>query len=184
MPTKSIYSLFTLLAVTVLMVLPPLASAEISHASEHGFVSEHELVLAAPPAEAYRALVQDVARWWDASHSFGLRASAFSIDDRAGGCFCEVVGDVAVEHMRVVNVERGKSLVLRGGLGPLQSMAVTGSMSFQFVPHAEGTLLRYKYSVGGYLPGGLAELAQPVDQVQLGQLKRLQAFVAGEEPNK
>ena len=80
--------------------------------------------------------------------------------------------------MWVVNVQRGRSITLRGGLGPLQSMAVTGAMTFVFEPHPQGTLLKYSYQVGGYLPGGLQALAGPVDQVQLGQLQRLQAFLA------
>lgn len=153
------------------------ARAEVTQASAQGFVSEHQLVLKTSPSEAYKALVEDVALWWDASHSFGGQASAFSIDDRAGGCFCEESEDVSVQHMRVVNAQWGKQLVLHGGLGPLQTMAVTGSMSFSFEPHAEGTLLKYSYSVGGYLPGGLQGLAGPVDQVQLGQLQRLQAYI-------
>ena len=46
-----------------------------------------------------------------------------------------------------------------------------------FAPHPEGTLLNYRYAVGGYVPGGLEPLAEPVDRVQLGQLMRLQQFV-------
>lgn len=152
--------------------------AELQSSDEQGFVSVHELELAASPEESYRAFVDDVAAWWDANHSFSGQASAFSIDDRAGGCFCEIHGDVEVEHLRVVNVKRGSAITLRGGLGPLQGMAVTGSMSLTFEPAAVGTLLKYRYSVGGYLPGGLKPLAGPVDQVQLGQLKRLQAYLA------
>ena len=33
--------------------------------------------------------------------------------------------------MEVVNVDPGKTLVLSGALGPLQSMAATGSMTIQ-----------------------------------------------------
>ena len=69
-----------------------------------------------------------------------------------------------------------------GGLGPLQSMAVYGSMVFTFAAHREGTELRYRYSVGGYAPDGLAMLAEPVDRVQLGQLQRLQQFIASGKP--
>lgn len=156
------------------------AFAEVEHVSPHGFVSTHELALDATPAESYRAFVQDVAQWWDATHSYSGEASAFSIDDQAGGCFCETTGDIRVQHMRVVNVHKGRSITMLGGLGPLQSMAVHGSMSFVFLPGDTGTTLQYQYSVGGYLPGGLESLAGPVDQVQLSQLKRLQAYLAKE----
>ena len=151
--------------------------AEVVDKDANGFVSEHTLQLPVTPDVAYAALVNDVALWWDASHSFGGSAAAFSIEDRAGGCFCERNGDVEVEHLRVVNVARGKSITFIGGLGPLQSMAVTGSMSFTFSPVEGGSELIYQYSVGGYLPGGLEVLAEPVDRVQLGQLERLKRYL-------
>ena len=44
------------------------------------------------------------------------------------------------------------------------------------------TRLQYRYAVGGYSPEGLAELAVPVDQVQLGQLQRLQRYVETGNP--
>ncbi len=155
----------------------PHARAEVTEATDTGFVSEHRLVLKATPGDAYRALVEDVHQWWDASHSFGGDPAGFSIDDVAGGCFCETTDTVSVAHLRVVNVERGRSITLRGGLGPLQAMAVTGSMSFRFEPLESGSELVYRYVVGGYTPGGLKSLAEPVDRVQLGQLKRLQRYI-------
>ena len=48
------------------------------------------------------------------------------------GCWCEKLPNGGgVRHMQVVNVMPGKMLVMTGGLGPLQSMAATGSMSFK-----------------------------------------------------
>ena len=155
-----------------------LVAAEVVDVSPQGFVSKHELVLVASPEAGYRALVEEVDQWWDASHSFAGDASAFRIDDVAGGCFCEINGDTEVVHLTVVNVSRGKSITFRGGLGPLQAMAVTGAMTFAFAEHEQGSTLKYSYSVGGYIPGGLDQLANAVDQVQLGQLLRLQKFLA------
>jgi len=72
----------------------------------------------------------------------------------------------------------GKSLRLQGGLGPLQEMAVNGTMTFNMSAAENGTTrLTYRYIVGGYVPGGLEFIAGPVDQVQLRQLQRLQAFL-------
>ena len=160
--------------------------AEVTASSPSGFVSKHELFLPVAPARAYQALVQDVSQWWDASHSYSGDAAAFSMADVAGGCFCEVKGDVRVEHMRVVNVQQGKSITLQGGLGPLQSLAVQGSMTFQFEAAEQdgvaGTTLRYVYHVSGWRPGGLKDWAGPVDQVQLGQLLRLQKYLQTGEP--
>jgi len=82
----------------------------------------------------------------------------------------------SVRHMQVVFADPGKQLRLSGGLGPLQAMGVAGSMSFVLIAQGEGTRLMYRYEVGGYTTGGLAALAGPVDQVQLGQLNRLKAY--------
>ena len=83
--------------------------------------------------------------------------------------------------MRVVNAQPGKSLTLQGGLGPLQYMGVAGSMLFAMQAAEGGTQLTYRYIVGGFQPGGLAAMAEPVDRVQLGQLKRLQQYLASGE---
>ena len=160
------------------LLATPVVVAEVTASSAGGFVSQHTLQLAASPDDAYRALTSDVGAWWDADHSHSGRASNFFMDTRAGGCFCERLdGGGVVEHMRVVFLQPGKRLRLAGGLGPLQEMAVTGSMTFDLAPSEGGTLLSYTYAVGGFVPGGLDKLANAVDAVQLGQLKRLQAYL-------
>lgn len=167
------------LLVLICIVVAPGIRAEVTDVSASGFTSEHVLVLDAPPAEAFAALTADVAAWWDATHSYGLDPAAFSFELRPGGCFCEALPNGGfVEHMRVVNVMTDSRLVLQGALGPLQTMGVTGHMIFEFRPHDDGSELHYRYVVGGYVGGGLEAMAGPVDQVQLGQLLRLQKFVA------
>ena len=169
-------------AVLVLAVAVP-SAAEILHADKSGFVSAHTLTLAAPPERAYEALTDEVAQWWDATHSYGGTASGFSLDATALGCFCESLPDGgSVAHMQVVFAQPGVRLRMLGGLGPLQSLGVSGSMDFSFTPTEEGgSVLEYRYQVGGYLPEGLDQWANAVDQVQLGQLKRLQAYLESGE---
>ena len=160
------------------------ATAEVSHASDIGFVSEHVLELLGSPQAAYQALTLDIHQWWDATHSYSNDAKNFSLDPQAGGCFCErLTNGGNVEHMRVVFANPGKELRLLGSLGPLQEMAVSGSMVFKLEAVTdELTKLHYRYSVGGYVPGGLQSIANPVDQVQLGQLLRLQHYLATGSP--
>ncbi len=168
-----------------LVCLPVSSLGAVLQSSEHGFISEHKVVLAASPANAYEALTKSVHRWWDAAHSYGKDASTFTLEARAGGCFCEALANGgSVEHMRVVRAIPGSILVMQGALGPLQNVGVTGSMSFTLRPHADGTELIYRYVVGGYSPGGLKEISTPVDRVQLGQLRRLQRFIATGNPNR
>ena len=171
---------FTLLAVS----LPPSIRAEVVAKSSAGFISKHTLNIAAPPQRVFEALTDEVGRWWNPEHSYSGVSANFSIDARAGGCFCERLKDGSVAHMTVVFVTRNSVLRMIGGLGPLQSMAVNGSMTFALAPSDNGgTRLQYEYAVGGYSPEGLEGLAEPVDRVQLDQLQRLQRFVETGTPD-
>lgn len=159
------------------------AQAEVTDKAATGFTSVHQLTIHAPPPEVYGALTEGIGRWWDAAHSYSGIATNFSMDARAGGCFCErLPGGGSVEHMRVVFADPGKMLRLHGGLGPLQSMGVTGAMSFTLSETDEGTRLDYRYVVGGHSEDGLDMLAEPVDRVQLGQLQRLKRYLETGNP--
>jgi hypothetical protein len=85
-------------------------------------------------------------------------------------------------HMLVVHAHPGTLLRLTGGLGPLQGMGAGGSMDFALSGVAAGeeehTQLSYRYVVNGLPNSGIGELADAVDQVQLGQLRRLQRFLS------
>jgi uncharacterized protein YndB with AHSA1/START domain len=155
------------------------AGAEVTAAEAGGFISEHTLILDATPARAYEALTAEVARWWNPDHSYSGDGANFAMDARAGGCFCESLADGgSVMHMQVVFASPGEMLRLRGGLGPLQGMGVVGAMTFAFTALEDGrTRLDYRYVVSGFAPDGLVGLAEPVDQVQLGQLERLAAYL-------
>jgi hypothetical protein len=76
-------------------------------------------------------------------------------------------------------VQPGKLLRLSGGLGPLQSLGVTGSLSWSFAAVAGGTKIEVSYSVGGFSPDGFETLAPVVDGVLRDQLQRLAAFADG-----
>jgi len=155
--------------------------ANVLSSGPDGFVSEHVLDIRATPTEVYSALTEDVGRWWDAAHSYTGDAHNFSMDARAGGCFCEhFPNGGSIEHMRVLYADPGKFLRMQGGLGPLQAMPISGVMDFEFVATEKGTRLTYRYSVHGPISSGLEGMAAPVDAVQLGQLKRLQAWVESE----
>jgi len=160
------------------------ASAAVVAAGASGFISEHELLLPADSDKAYRALTTDIAAWWDASHSYSGKAENFSMDARAGGCFCESLPNGgSVMHMQVVFADPGRLLRLSGGLGPLQGMGVSGSMDFVLEPaegqEAASTVLRYRYVVHGLAESGVGEMADAVDQVQAGQLQRFKAYLSG-----
>ncbi|MDI1297047.1 MAG: ATPase, partial [bacterium] len=80
------------------------------------------------------------------------------------------------EHGRVIYAAPGQQLRLSGALGPLQSEAVTGTLSFVIAPSAYGARITMSYAVGGYLRGGAAPMATTVDQMlgeQLDGFKRV-----------
>ena len=152
--------------------------SEVVNATEAGFTSRNFSVIAASPMDVYRALVRDVARWWDPAHTYSKDAANLSIDGRAGGLFLErLPGGGSVAHMTVVYAEPGKALRLLGGLGPLQASAVNGSMTWMLTTEEKGTKVELTYVVGGYRDGGLKDIALLVDRVVGEQLQRLKAFV-------
>jgi hypothetical protein len=84
-----------------------------------------------------------------------------------------------VEHGRVVNLVPGKLLRLSAALGPLQEMAVTGTLTWQIESTGQGkpAKLTMTYAAGGYASGGLDKLAPAVDQVLSQQVRLLKAYV-------
>jgi len=158
----------------------PSGAAEVKVAGEGGFVSVHRLQIAAEPERVWTALTEEIARWWDAAHSYSGRAGNFYLEAEPLGCFCERLPDGSVVHMQVVFIDAAsRTLRLAGGLGPLQQMGATGAMTFKLSADDAGTVLDYQYVVQGFAPGGMAALSEPVDRVQLGQLERLKAYAEG-----
>ena len=150
--------------------------ADVVDSSAGGFVVKETITIQAAPQEVYKRIFR-VGEWWSPQHTFSGDAHNLTIDDRPMGCWCEKLTTGGARHMEVVLAAKGKALVLSGGMGPLQSMAVTGAMSFDFTPDKGGTKLDLTYAVGGYLAAGLNTLAGPVDGVLTAQMGRLKNFV-------
>ena len=157
--------------------LNPLA-AEVKDSSTNGFTIQDSVVIEANPMDVYNSIVKEVGLWWDSAHTFSGSAENLSIDDKAGGCFCEKLENGgSVRHLEVVFAEPGKTLRMIGGLGPLQSMAVTGSMTWSLSQTDIGTNVKVIYSIGGYRPEGLQKMAPLVDKVIFEQLTRLKVYM-------
>ena len=154
------------------------AQAAVLDASEHGFTIENVIELKTSPPEAYTALIRDVGQWWPAEHSWFGKAGNFSIDARAGGCFCEIDGERQVMHMQIAQAMPGQLLRMMGGLGPLQGMGLSGPLDWRFAPHEGGTRITLHYRVAGYAPGvDVPAFAAVVDRVQALQLGALGDFL-------
>jgi len=173
-----------LLVIAILALAPGWAAAEVIDSSSNGFTVKLAITIQAPPADVYRRLIHNVGDWWNSAHTFSGDAHNLSIEEKPMGCFCEKLpGGGSVRHMEVTFLAPGKALGLSGGLGPLQTMAVAGSMRFQISPAEGGSKLEVTYAVGGYLKAGLDTWAKPVDAVLLEQITRLKNYTEHGDPS-
>ncbi len=161
-----------------------LAAAEVADSSATGFTVKATLSIQAAPDEVYRRLIR-IGDWWDSEHTFSSDAHNLSIEEKAGGCFCEKLPNGGgVRHLEVLFVAPGKVLRMGGGLGPLQGIAANGSMTIKLTPADGGTKLETTYAVAGYLPAGMNTLAAPVDLVLTNQFVRLKNYIERGDPAK
>ncbi len=163
------------------LTAPGAADATVADSTAAGFHVHHEALFHATPDEVYAALVK-VASWWDGKHTWTGKAENLSLDPRAGGCFCEKLPNGSVQHLTVVYADPGKKLRLSGGLGPLQSFAAAGSLTFVLKGGDDGTRVTLDYLVGGYMPGGIGTISHPVDEVMSIQFARAKRFVETGKP--
>ena len=170
-------------AAAACLLAPNRAAAEVADASPNGFTVKLTLNIQASPDDVYRKLVRNVGDWWDADHTFSGNSRNLTIEEKPAGCFCEKLpGGGGVRHMEVAYLAPGKQLVLTGALGPLQSLAATGSMTIKFSAVDGGTKLEVVYTVIGYLPAGMNTFAAPVDGVLKGQFTRLKNYAEHGDP--
>ena len=158
-------------------LIPTPARPEVLDSAANGFTVKVTLSIQAAPDDVYRRIV-GVGDWWSPVHTFSGDAHNLSIDAKAGGCFCEKLPNQgSVRHLEVVYAAPGKALVMSGALGPMQSIAATGSLKIQLTPAGGGTKLEVTYAVAGYLPAGMNTWAAPVDSVLTEQFTRLKNYV-------
>lgn len=160
------------LGFAMLLALASPAPAEVSKSDAVGFVSTHRVVIAATPDEVWDTIVRPQS-WWIKDHTYSGKAENLSLDPRPGGCWCEKLPRGGVEHGRVIYADRAQALRIDGALGPLQSGAVTGRMTFALKAEGRGAVLTVTYVVGGFHAAGLQALAAPVDGVLAAQLLAL-----------
>lgn len=159
------------------------ARAEVLDAASNGFTVRHSVMIGADRQTVYQATVNKIGSWWSGDHTVSGDAANLFLTDTLSGCFCESLGEGAgLVHMSVSFVNPGVLLRLTGGLGPLGLMGAAGNMTWEFEDAGAGTVVTWQYAVGGYLPGGLDTVAEPVDGVLLEQLTRLKSFVETGSP--
>lgn len=168
------------------LAFAPVAPAKVVDQSDAGFTVAHTAQVAATPADAWKMLRMPES-WWSKDHSWSGDAANFWLDSQAGGCFCEKLPDMgsgvgSVQHARVLFSKPGQMLRLSGAFGPLQSEALTGTLTIQIRETPTGSALRFDYVVGGYMRFKVADIAPAVDKVIGEQLLGLANALGGALP--
>jgi uncharacterized protein YndB with AHSA1/START domain len=164
-------------------IAPGWLAAEVVDSAANGFTVKETVEIQAAPRDVYAKFLHP-GDWWNAVHTYSHDPHNLSIEEKAGGCFCEKLPDGGgVKHMEVVFLSPGKTIRLLGAMGPLQSQATTGSMQIQFTAAGTGTKLEVTYAVGGYLPAGLTTWAPIVDGVLRDQFTRLKNAIEKASPD-
>jgi len=168
-------------AAAVLTTLGTTADAAVTESTPTGFQIEQTVHIAAPPDAVYAALIVP-AKWWNSDHTFSGSAANLRLEARGGGCFCESWPDGSVQHATVVDAEPGKTLRLRGPLGPFQGHGVDSALTFTLKAAGNGTDLMLDNSVGGYMKGGFGKWPGLADMMLAEQMFRLKQFIETGSP--
>jgi len=170
---------WSLMLVSLALTLP--VHAEVKQAQADTVLLEFNARIAAAPSAAYDAIVH-IERWWSSEHTYSGSASNLSLSAEPGGCFCERWKDGAVEHGRIIFVQRDQVLRLVAPLGPLQARAVNAVLTFQLAPADGGTSLAVSYRVNGSSVSALDKSAPAVDGVLSEALQRLKRLIETGKP--
>ncbi|HLY57097.1 MAG TPA: SRPBCC family protein [Stellaceae bacterium] len=169
----------------ILAALAAPAWGEVKTASPSGFEIANATTVKAAPDKVWDALLQP-AKWWNPDHTYSNSAANLSLEPRIGGCFCETLpqGGGAL-HQTVVYISTGKTLGLRGPLGPLAREGAEGTLYWSLKPaEGGGTVLTQSYTVGGFLHNDGAGWAPKVDFVLHDQLSRLARYLDTGSPEE
>jgi hypothetical protein len=165
----------------ILLAWQPVAG-EVKDSAANGFTTVNEVVVNANRADAWK-MALEIGSWWSPDHTISGDAGRLSIDAVLQGCFCESLGSEAgVVHLVVTTVMPETSLRMTGGLGPIGLMGADGNMTWDFEDTDDGTRVRMTYAVGGYMAGGMDQIAPAVDAVLDEALARLQAYIETGSP--
>ncbi|MCJ7452418.1 MAG: SRPBCC family protein [Steroidobacteraceae bacterium] len=162
----------------IALLMPAAVPAAVTQSSPDGAIIEHHFTIAAEPAVAWGALVHP-ERWWPSDHTWSGDRANLRLEAQAGGCFCENWGEASAEHARVIMAQPGSLLRMRGALGPLQDMAVTGVLTIQLkTTDSGGTEATVTYRLSGDASHKLDTFVPVVDKVIGQQFGAFAAFAS------
>lgn len=159
-------------------------NAAVTETKAGGFVATHTANVAATPAQIW-AQVLVPSKWWSKAHTWSGKSENLTLTTSPGGCFCETMPNSGfAEHARVIFVAPGSMLRLSGGLGPLQSEAVNGTLTISLQPTDNSqTKITFSYVVGGAAQYDLSAIGPAVDGVIGEQHSRLVQLIRNGSPD-
>ena len=148
-------------------------SADVVQESEQYFELRFERTLSVSVDKLDHQILQ-IQSWWHPDHTYSGDSENLFLDVKKLGCFCERIGtEGLVRHLQVANYRPKSILRLTGGLGPLQSLPVSGVLDFTMTQNKSNTAqLVVTYKVSGSAPD-LKSWVKPVNQVLGEQVDRL-----------
>jgi uncharacterized protein YndB with AHSA1/START domain len=180
--SNRLYDFAAGVALAIAVMTADRAAAEITDSASNGFTVRETAHIAASNDKVYAALIAP-QHWWSSHHTFSGDAANLSFDAKAGGCWCETIpGGGSVLHMTIVYAVPGKTLRLRGALGPFQTMPVEEVMIWSLTPVGDGTDVTLVNAYGGYTKDGFDKISHVVDSVMGEQIGRLKAYVETGSP--
>jgi uncharacterized protein YndB with AHSA1/START domain len=162
-------------------LLPVHARSEVVQSAPDGALIEHHFLVARTVEDTWHALIHPEP-WWPEDHTWSGSRANLSLAPSAGGCYCENWAEGSAEHARVVMAIPGRLLRMRGALGPLQDMAVTGVLTITMTPDEGGTGLKVTYRLSGDASHQVDQLVPVVDTVLELQFEALVAFAGQAAP--
>ncbi len=165
------------------MVLATPAAADVVASSPTNFEITQSTTVDRPIAEVWEML-RSPQKWWDKAHTYSGDSGALYLDPQATGCFCEKLpGKGSIEHAHLLYVQPPTTIRMRGALGPLQSEAVIGTLTWTLDPEGDSaTRVTMSYIVSGYIRSGAEAMAPQVDEMFAGQILALKGAVEAAPP--
>jgi uncharacterized protein YndB with AHSA1/START domain len=131
---------------------------------------EAEIRIAAEPGAVWRALTDDVGRWWP--HTFEDRPYAIRLEPTIGGRFYEQFdgSGAGALYAHVTYLEPGRILRVSGPMG--MRGAVLYVKTYRLEPDGEATIVRTTASMLGALTDAVREGYRSGGEQVLGALRR------------
>lgn len=170
------------LALVAALALGGLARAEVVDSAPGGATIRESVVINAPAARVWAAMIRP-ALWWNSSHTYSGSAANLYVDLGQAGCLCEHTEHGGhVRHLSLVYLDPGHELRFEGGMGPLQTTGASGHMDWSLTEADGRTTVTWTYALGGYFPGGFVAFAPRVDGMLAEQVAGLKRYVEATPP--